>query len=67
MKVFYAAIARDVTRSARALLTLSVTLTLGAASALAQPVPGESGLEQPIIRYDSIHHPVKGRFGMVVS
>jgi gamma-glutamyltranspeptidase/glutathione hydrolase len=26
-----------------------------------------SGLKQPIIRYDSIHHPVKGRFGMVVS
>jgi len=27
----------------------------------------DSGLKQPIIRYDSIHHPVKGRFGMVVS
>ena len=27
----------------------------------------ESGLNQPIIRYDSIHHPVVGRFGMVVS
>ncbi|MGB7451433.1 MAG: gamma-glutamyltransferase [Lysobacterales bacterium] len=26
-----------------------------------------SGLKQPIIRYNSIHHPVKGRFGMVVS
>jgi len=24
-------------------------------------------LEQPIIRYDAIHHPVQGRFGMVVS
>ena len=27
----------------------------------------DSGLKQPIIRYDSIHHPVAGRFGMVVS
>ena len=27
----------------------------------------DSGLKQPIVRYDSIHHPVKGRFGMVVS
>jgi gamma-glutamyltranspeptidase/glutathione hydrolase len=26
-----------------------------------------SGLTQAIIRYDSIHHPVAGRFGMVVS
>lgn len=26
-----------------------------------------SGLKQPIIRYDTIHHPVKGRYGMVVS
>ena len=26
-----------------------------------------SGLKQPIIRYNSIHHPAKGRFGMVVS
>jgi len=26
-----------------------------------------SGLKQPIVRYDSIHHPVKGRYGMVVS
>lgn len=29
-----------------------------------QPV---TGLKQAIIRYDSIHHPVEGRFGMVVS
>jgi gamma-glutamyltranspeptidase/glutathione hydrolase len=27
----------------------------------------DSGLKQPIIRYDSINHPAKGRFGMVVS
>ncbi len=27
----------------------------------------DSGLKQPIIRYDSIHHPVQGRYGMVVS
>jgi gamma-glutamyltranspeptidase/glutathione hydrolase len=27
----------------------------------------DSGLKQPIVRYDSIHHPAKGRFGMVVS
>jgi gamma-glutamyltranspeptidase/glutathione hydrolase len=27
----------------------------------------DSGLKQPIIRYDSIHHPAKGLYGMVVS
>ncbi len=27
----------------------------------------DSGLTQPIIRYDSIHHPVRARHGMVVS
>ena len=27
----------------------------------------DSELKQPIIRYDSIHHPAVGRFGMVVS
>ncbi|MDH3903820.1 MAG: gamma-glutamyltransferase [Xanthomonadales bacterium] len=27
----------------------------------------DSGLKQPIIRYDSIHHPIKGSYGMVVS
>lgn len=32
-----------------------------------QAVVVDSGLKQPIIRYDSIHHPVKGRYGMVVS
>ena len=26
-----------------------------------------TGLEQPIVRYDSIHHPVPARFGMAVS
>jgi len=32
-----------------------------------QAAHADSGLKQPIVRYDSIHHPVKGRFGMVVS
>lgn len=32
-----------------------------------QAAIAEAGLTQPIIRYDSIHHPVVGRFGMVVS
>lgn len=27
----------------------------------------DSGLKQPIVRYDAIHHPVKARFGMAVS
>jgi len=36
-------------------------------SAWSQLAAGESGLKQAIIRYDSIHHPVVGRFGMVVS
>ena len=37
------------------------------ATAWSQAAVKESGLTQPIIRYDSIHHPVEGRFGMVVS
>jgi len=37
------------------------------ATAWSQAAVKESGLTQPIIRYDSIHHPVVGRFGMVVS
>jgi len=36
-------------------------------STWSQAAVAESGLKQPIIRYDSIHHPVKGKFGMVVS
>ncbi len=36
-------------------------------SAWSQTSVADSGLKQPIIRYDSIHHPVVGRFGMVVS
>ncbi len=32
-----------------------------------QATVADSGLKQAIIRYDSIHHPVEGRFGMVVS
>ena len=36
-------------------------------SAWSQSTVVDSGLKQPIIRYDSIHHPVKGRYGMVVS
>ncbi len=36
-------------------------------SAFAQVAIADSGLKQAIIRYDSIHHPVEGRFGMVVS
>jgi gamma-glutamyltranspeptidase/glutathione hydrolase len=42
-------------------------LVFGAATAWPQAAAVESGLKQPIIRYDSIHHPVRGRFGMVVS
>jgi len=36
-------------------------------TAWSQATVVESGLKQAIIRYDSIHHPVEGRFGMVVS
>jgi gamma-glutamyltranspeptidase/glutathione hydrolase len=57
---------------------LSTLLSGGACSQHAVVDPGpeqsipkiavvDSGLKQPIIRYDSIHHPVVGRFGMVVS
>jgi gamma-glutamyltranspeptidase/glutathione hydrolase len=36
-------------------------------SAWSQTTVVDSGLKQPIIRYSSIHHPAKGRYGMVVS
>ncbi len=42
-------------------------LLLSSGSAWSQAAVVDSGLKQPIIRYDSIHHPVKGRYGMVVS
>lgn len=50
------------------LLTASVFLLLFSSSgAWSQAADEGSGLKQPIIRYNSIHHPAKGRFGMVVS
>jgi len=49
-------------------LTACLVLTVFASvPAWSQTALVDSGLKQPIIRYDSIHHPVKGRFGMVVS
>ena len=36
-------------------------------TAFSQAATAGSGLKQPIVRYDSIHHPVEGLFGMVVS
>ena len=42
-------------------------LALCSGSAWSQAAKVDSGLKQAIIRYDSIHHPVEGRFGMVVS
>ena len=51
-----------------ALLSVSIFLcSLSSGTAWPQAAVEESGLTQPIIRYDSIHHPVVGRFGMVVS
>ena len=50
------------------LITASVFVQLVfSGGAWSQNAVVESGLKQPIIRYDSIHHPVKGRYGMVVS
>ncbi|MCP4045957.1 MAG: gamma-glutamyltransferase, partial [Gammaproteobacteria bacterium] len=49
-------------------LTSCLVLTVFSSSpAWSQTALVDSGLKQPIIRYDSLHHPVKGRFGMVVS
>lgn len=42
-------------------------LAFNASDAWSQAAVVGSGLKQPIIRYDTIHHPVKGRYGMVVS
>jgi len=51
-----------------ALLAAAVFVLLFSSSgAWSQATVVDSGLKQPIIRYDSIHHPIKGRFGMVVS
>ncbi len=36
-------------------------------AAFARTENSQPGLQQAIIRYDAIHHPVQGRFGMVVS
>ena len=50
------------------LLAASVfVLLFSSTGAWSQAADEGSGLKQPIIRYNSIHHPVKGRFGMVVS
>src|SRR5210317_48771 len=49
------------------LATCLVLTVFVSSPAWSQAALVDSGLKQPIIRYDSIHHPVKGRFGMVVS
>jgi len=49
------------------LATGAFLLLFSSGSAWSQAAVVDSGLKQPIIRYDSIHHPVKGRYGMVVS
>ena len=50
------------------LLAVTVFVMLfSSTGAWSQAADEGSGLKQPIIRYNSIHHPVKGRFGMVVS
>ncbi|HEY5775969.1 MAG TPA: gamma-glutamyltransferase, partial [Xanthomonadales bacterium] len=45
----------------------SFLLLFSSAGAWSQATETVTGLKQPIVRYDSIHHPVKGRYGMVVS
>lgn len=50
-----------------ALLVALTTLLLYPATVFSQALGVKPSLEQPIIRYDTIHHPVQGRFGMVVS
>jgi len=42
-------------------------LLFSSGGAWSQAAGDDSGLKQPIIRYDSIHHPARARFGMVVS
>ena len=55
-------------RSMRIILTACVSLLVFCSGgAWSQAADEGSGLKQPIIRYNSIHHPAKGRFGMVVS
>lgn len=64
----YQSVLIKATQPGRALLAACVFgLLFAPGGAWSQAVVVDSGLKQPIIRYDSIHHPAKGRFGMVVS
>jgi len=50
------------------LIFLAAVLSVfGSDTTWSQASVTDSGLKQAIIRYDSIHHPIEGRFGMVVS
>lgn len=49
------------------LLSAGICLASGYSSIAWSQENAAPGLKQPIIRYDTIHHPVEGRFGMVVS
>ena len=55
-------------RAMRIIFSAGVSLLVFCSGgAWSQAADEGSGLKQPIIRYNSIHHPAKGRFGMVVS
>lgn len=59
---------RFIRNSAVSLLTCSFLLpVLLGSQAMAQSAKAGSGLKQAIVRYESIHHPVKANYGMVVS
>ena len=58
---------RDLSRFAgTALVTFALAVSAFFSSQAIAQVES-SGLKQAIVRYDSIHHPVKGNYGMVVS
>jgi len=67
MKAWYSSLSRP-RRNRTVLLATCIFLSaFSSPMASAQTAVAESGLKQAIIRYDSIHQPVEGRFGMVVS
>jgi gamma-glutamyltranspeptidase/glutathione hydrolase len=67
MKISFIKTARQFQVQKALLAALVLLAAFFAGPASSRETISNSGLKQAIIRYDSIHHPVAGRFGMVVS
>ena len=67
MKINFIKTARHFQAQKALLAVLILLAAFFAGPAWSRETVSGSGLKQAIIRYDSIHHPVAGRFGMVAS